>query len=72
MRRRRAGTHEVRKLVVLVAVVVGAILPKWRRRIVRQDPGTAGVNSLADDAEASNQLVALQFQVADNLLDLAA
>ncbi len=72
MRRRRAGAHQGGEPVVLVAVMAGAVLPIGRLGIVGEDPGTAGIDALGDDAEAGDQLLALQLEAADDLIDLGA
>src|ERR1700675_75158 len=72
MRGRSAGAHEIDQRVILVADIAGTALPIRCARIVRDDPGTAGIHALGDDAKAGDQVGALQYAIADHLLDLMA
>ena len=72
MRGRSAGAHQIDQRIILVADIAGAALPIRRARIVRDDPGAAGIHALGDDAKAGDQVGALQHAVADHFLDLMA
>ena len=72
MRGGRAGTHEIDQRIILVADISGTALPIRRARIVRDDPGAAGIHALGDDAKAGDQVGALQHAVTDHCLDLMA
>src|SRR4029077_20822084 len=72
MRGGGAGAHEIDQRIVLVADIAGAALLIRRARIVRDDPGAAGIHALGDDAKAGDQVGAFQHAVADHFLDLTA
>ena len=72
MRRRGTRAHQIDEWITLVADVILAVFPIRRARVVRDDPGAAGIHPFGDDGESGDQLFARQDAVADDILDLLA